>query len=178
MSETLETEVWSEQDLNFQPRFSSARRQPIVTLSAFAAIVASRLGNKCRGRSKAPRTQSRMAWPAAWLSRLKVYYSERISCWVNNLVTRGYQARVEIRRRKLESRALPAPIIDGASPGASASFARFARSGSPIIDVNRGFVGNVRTALDVIDEGSQLRHHLPPAGIVEKHARHYRRKRL
>ena len=30
MSETPETEVWSEQDVNFQPRFSSGRRQPIV----------------------------------------------------------------------------------------------------------------------------------------------------
>jgi hypothetical protein len=25
--------MWSEQDLNFQPRFSSARRQPIVPFS-------------------------------------------------------------------------------------------------------------------------------------------------
>ena len=61
MSETLETEVWSEQDLNFQPRFSSARRQPIVTFSVFEAIVASRPGRKCRRRSKAPETQSPMA---------------------------------------------------------------------------------------------------------------------
>src|SRR5271157_1667128 len=33
VSETLQTEVWSEQDLNFQPRFSSARRQPIVAFN-------------------------------------------------------------------------------------------------------------------------------------------------
>jgi hypothetical protein len=26
----METEMWSEQDVNFQPRFSSGRRQPIV----------------------------------------------------------------------------------------------------------------------------------------------------
>src|SRR5450631_2617168 len=37
---------------------------------------------------------------------------------------------------------------------------------------------DVRTALDVIDEGSQLRHHLVTAGIVEKHARGHRRERL
>jgi len=29
----LETEMWSEQDLKFQPRFSSARLQPIVPFS-------------------------------------------------------------------------------------------------------------------------------------------------
>ena len=33
MSENRGTEWWSEQDLNFQPRFSSARRQPIVPFS-------------------------------------------------------------------------------------------------------------------------------------------------
>ena len=32
--------------------------------------------------------------------------------------------------------------------------------------------------LDVIDEGTQLRHHLPVAGIIEKHARRPRRERL
>ncbi len=32
--------------------------------------------------------------------------------------------------------------------------------------------------LHVIDEGSQLRHHLVVAGIVEKHTRRHRRERL
>ena len=39
----------------------------------------------------------------------------------------------------------------GASPEASASFAR---SGSPVIKANSGFIGGVRAALHVIDEGS------------------------
>src|SRR5262245_23156291 len=60
-------------------------------------------------------------------------------------------------------------------PEASASFAR---SGSPVINENSGFVGGVRAALHVIDEGSQLRHDLPAAGIVEKHTRHHRCERL
>ena len=33
MSADPETEMWSEQDLKFQPRLSSARRQPIVPFS-------------------------------------------------------------------------------------------------------------------------------------------------
>jgi len=41
MSGNRETGWWSEQDLNFQPRFSSARRQLIVTFRVFEAIVAS-----------------------------------------------------------------------------------------------------------------------------------------
>src|SRR5215831_5808114 len=60
---------------------------------------------------------------------------------------------------------------DRASPPAS-----FARSGSPIINLHSGFVGG-RAALHMIDEGSQLRHYLPVAGIVEKHTRRHRRER-
>jgi hypothetical protein len=41
-----------------------------------------------------------------------------------------------------------------------------------------GFVGSVRAALHVIDEGSQLRHHLMAAGIVEKYTRRGWRERL
>ena len=38
MSESLETEMWSKQDLNFRPRFSSARRQPIVAFNVTRSI--------------------------------------------------------------------------------------------------------------------------------------------
>src|SRR6267154_6764888 len=68
----------------------------------------------------------------------------------------------------------PAPF-GGASPGASASFAR---SGSPIINVNSGFVGGVLAALHVVDEGAQLRHRLMAAGKVEKYARRHARERF
>ena len=48
--------------------------------------------------------------------------------------------------------------------------------GSLFINVNSGFVGGVRAALHVIDEGTQLRHHLPVAGIVEKQTRRHGRE--
>src|SRR5438105_4238905 len=51
-------------------------------------------------------------------------------------------------------------------------------SRSPVITVNSGFVGGVRAALHVIDEGSQLRHHLMAAGIVEKYTRRHWCERL
>src|SRR5262245_40124447 len=63
----------------------------------------------------------------------------------------------------------------GALPEASASFAR---SGSPVIIVNPGFIGGVRVALHVLAEGSELRHDWPAAGIVEKHTRQHRCERL
>src|SRR5262245_25172371 len=36
-------------------------------------------------------------------------------------------------------------------------------------NMNSGFFGVVRTSLHMIDESSQLRHDLPPTGIVKKH---------
>src|SRR6516164_9375624 len=59
----------------------------------------------------------------------------------------------------------------------STGSASFARSASFIVNVVLGFVGDVRTALQVINERSQLRHYLPVAGIVEKHTRRHRRER-
>jgi hypothetical protein len=49
---------------------------------------------------------------------------------------------------------------------------------SPVIPANSSFIGSVRATLHVIDEGSQFRHHLMAAGIVEKHARRHRCERL
>src|SRR5258707_12376177 len=49
--------------------------------------------------------------------------------------------------------------------------AHFHPACSLVIAVNSGFVGSARAALHVIDEGSQFRHHLMAAGIIEKHAR-------
>lgn len=43
-----------------------------------------------------------------------------------------------------------------------------------VIDVKSSFVGSVRPAFHVIDEGPQLRHHLTTAGIVEKHTGRHR----
>src|SRR5262249_50002114 len=59
----------------------------------------------------------------------------------------------------------------------STGSASFARSASLIVSVVLGFVGDVRTALHVINERSQLRHYLPVARIVEKHTRRHRRER-
>src|SRR6267154_1523060 len=61
-----------------------------------------------------------------------------------------------------------------AVPAANAG-TRMARSTS---NVSSGFVGSVRAALHVINEGSQLRHHLMAAGIVEKYTRRGGRERL
>jgi hypothetical protein len=65
-------------------------------------------------------------------------------------------------------------LFGGGPREASASFAR---SGSPVINLNSGFVGDVQTVLHVINEGSQLRHYLPVARIVEKQTRRHRRER-
>src|SRR5215510_12155714 len=87
--------------------------------------------------------------------------------------TRGISVHDPKATSRVRGRAL-APF-GGALSEASASFAR---SSSPVINVNSGFVGGVRAALHVIDEGSQLWHNLPAAGIVEKHTWHHRRERL
>src|ERR1700733_7658548 len=47
--------------------------------------------------------------------------------------------------------------------------APFHAASTAVSNVNRGLVG-AGAALHVIDEGSQLRHYLPVAGIIEKHA--------
>src|SRR5215510_1380906 len=87
--------------------------------------------------------------------------------------TRGISVHDPKATSRVRGRAL-APF-GGALSEASASFAR---SSSPVINVNSGFVGGIRAALHVIDEGSQLWHDLPAAGIVEKHARRQRCERL
>src|SRR5260370_25280931 len=56
--------------------------------------------------------------------------------------------------------------------------AHFHPACSLVINMTSGFVGCARAALHVIDEGSQFRHHLMAAGIIEKHARRHRRERL
>src|ERR1700722_14711841 len=48
--------------------------------------------------------------------------------------------------------------------------APFHAASTPVSNVNRGLVGSAGAALHVIDEGSQLRHYLPVAGIIEKQA--------
>lgn len=48
----------------------------------------------------------------------------------------------------------------------------------PVVDVNSGFVGSVRPAFHVINEGPQLRHHLMTTGIVEEHTRRHRFENL
>jgi hypothetical protein len=44
---------------------------------------------------------------------------------------------------------------------------------SLVINVNSDFVGGARAALYVINEGTELWHHVPVAGIVEKHTRRH-----
>ena len=68
-----------------------------------------------------------------------------------------------------------AETLDWLSSGMSAYFHAAC---SPVINVNSGFVGSDRTALHVIDEGSQLRRHLMAAGIVEEYTRRDWRERL
>jgi hypothetical protein len=71
---------------------------------------------------------------------------------------------------------LPEYFAAGETPPAPATSDSSAPSGSLVINVNSDFVGGVRAALHVIDEGTQLRHHLPAAGIVEKHTRRHGRE--
>src|ERR1700730_19087218 len=56
--------------------------------------------------------------------------------------------------------------------------AHFHPACSLVINVPSGFVGSARAALHEIDEGSQFRHHLMAAGVVEKHTGRHWRERL
>src|SRR5438270_4241329 len=56
--------------------------------------------------------------------------------------------------------------------------ARFHAACSLVVDVASGFIACVRAALHVIDEGSQLGHHLMAAGIIEKHTWRHGREPL
>ena len=113
-------------------------------------------------------------WPSvvtaggrAWPKELPLSDENPKSSAQANASARDPKKTSVVRRRLLPPTA--------ASPRASAAFAR---SDAPITNANPDLACGPRAALHVIDEGSQLRHDLSVAGIVEEHTRRHRRELL
>src|SRR5262245_63648609 len=98
-------------------------------------------------------TSAPLTTSATALRKLRRNHNPRITSLSAFLHNQDPKATSRVRGRAL------APF-GGALSEASASFAR---SSSPVINVNSGLVGGIRAALHVIDEGSQLWHDLPAA---------------
>jgi hypothetical protein len=77
-----------------------------------------------------------------------------------------------------EASLTPGAIVCGDGKTKLPTSAHFHAACSLVINATSSFVGSTGADLHVIDEGSQFRHHLMAAGIVEKHARRHWRERF